>query len=342
MDNATILYIIAGIVGLIGLAFAFSRHSTINGRSKWIFALPLIAGASFLVLWQMGTLATWGLGLSPLASGIPGEDGIILTPPPSSQYLREDTTVTLSGKDLFTGAPAGGNHRYSINGNPALTVADAGTFTASPGDVLDILYGNASTTGEFSVVAREVVPDKGTVTFSTLMVDNGTITTTFRNDVGDRITATGVNQTIGANDLRTVDAKLTVTSETAFQHGLAIIVDYNDTAFDNVKLHQGGAEFQITTVPNTYTALWGVNGGTKGYVIPGIFKGGTDLVFKVDLDSGAMNPTITNLANVTLAYFPMNYYINDDQGGAFAGPSHLDEDNVLTRPGAGTGQLYYD
>lgn len=344
MDISTIMYIIAGIIGAFGLSFAFSKHKTVNGRSRWVFALPLIVVALFIVLMQIGTLATWGLGISPLASGV------TTTSSPSGTQasilgcdLGTKTTVTLSGVDKYTNSASGGTHRYRVNGGPATTLSDAGTFTASPYDKISVLWMNASTTSYFSAISDESVACTGAVTFSHPLSNNGSLTSTVFNENTQVNTLGSNNQTLGTSDIKDVTVRLAGSFQADYPYGFLAVVEYNKTALDGVKLTLDGQELtQGTSVPNVYVPLWGTNGATKTYIIPALTSN-ADFNFKEQLDaSNSMNPTSTNQANVTITYYPLNYYVNEQLGGAFSGPSAVDDNNALTRPVAGTSVIYYD
>ena len=83
------------------------------------------------------------LGATPITAGPAGGQVVVQG---GTQCGVEDTTVTLSALNAYTAAAVGGRHVYRVNGGPVTGVADAGTFTASPGDVIQVLWANGTST----------------------------------------------------------------------------------------------------------------------------------------------------------------------------------------------------
>src|SRR3990167_3931556 len=165
MDIQLAWWILIVVLVLFGIGALMRKHNEkVLGFNKTGFGWVLLIAGAFVFLWQ-GSFLT-GIGLNPSSTlAVTGTIPQIITSgsgacAPGQQV--EDTTVTLSATDAFNTSASGGTHRYRINGGPATTVADAGTFTALPGDVLSVLWGNGATTsGYYSFSQQLVVPCKG-------------------------------------------------------------------------------------------------------------------------------------------------------------------------------------
>lgn len=348
MDISIIVYVLA-VLGAIGGIYSFTKgkKSKVLGMPKNITGLILVGIGVFLLALQMGWLAGLNSSLVPLSvAGIGVDNGG--TSSPDSPLLADvtgcdlgtKTTITLSASDKYTSGATGGTHRYRINGAPALTVSDAGTLTASPGDVLSILWHNASTTGYYGKVDTFSVPCTGAKTFYTELVANGTITSSEKDSNDDTIDGTSNNQTLGAGDVKDVTVKLSGTYQADFPYGFIAVVEFNKTEIDDVILTQNGVELASASLPHTFSTTLDTASSTKVYVIPALISNG-DLTFKATIDADdTYNPKTSD--NVTITYFPKNYFIDDNNGGAFAGPSAEDEDNAVTRTGQYQTLIEYD
>ena len=180
---AEVITIIAAVLLVLGI--------TKSGKNK-------ATGKTFLWIGGIGLLVTLGLpfvgidllgGLGTTTPGAVTTTGTTPTPTLTTICAVEDTTVTLSAQNKYTSVSTGGTHRYRINGSPALTVADAGTLTASPGDNLEILWGNATDSTYYGQVETVTVPCAGTKSFSTELVQNGTLTIEVFNEENNLISA---------------------------------------------------------------------------------------------------------------------------------------------------------
>ncbi|MBU0959305.1 MAG: hypothetical protein KKB31_05160, partial [Nanoarchaeota archaeon] len=179
MQTNMVMWIVAILLAGVGL-IAFSRkEKKVMGFGKGLVGFVFLGVGVAIALMQLGYLSD--LGLSPLAAGVGAGVGVGDT----QDNLQADvlgcdlgtkTTVTLSAVDKYTSASAGTTHRYRINGNPALTVSNAGTLTASPGDKISILWGNETDASYYGDVSNVVVPCTGAKTFTTELVQNGSLT----------------------------------------------------------------------------------------------------------------------------------------------------------------------
>lgn len=327
MDTNIIMWIIAIVLALIGIgAWTVKGKKVANFIPKWLAVFVGVGGAIFIIVMQMGYLATYGI---PALTSVP----LAVTPgvpsqiTPSGICAVEDTTVTLSASNAYTSGATGGYHRYRINGAPALVIADAGTLTASPGDQLQILWYNASYSGVanpyYSDVSTEVVPCSGTKTFTKALYQNGTITIQVFNEEGNLIDNANENETVSAGDIVTLKGEIKGTYQRGLPWGGVLIAEYNATDTDDVILDFGGSK---TSTPNIYV-ISETNRKTVAYTIPAIL-GNDVLTGKITLDMDDDNSGTSEWINLTLV--PNNYFINEDTGGSYAGPSPEDEDSART------------
>ncbi len=301
---------IIGVVGIIGI-FAFpTAFITYNAGT----------GLSFFAV-------TGGTGSGEIDLG---NTGTVIDVTGCS--TTDSQTITLSATDKYTSVATGGSHRYKINGAPALTVSDAGTFTAYVGNNIEVLWMNASLTSYFSNPESFKVTCNGPRTFYTTLANNGTLTSSLKDNLGIAMTG-GVNQTLGAGDVKDVQITLSGQYQKEFPNGFVGVIDYNKTTIDDVILNKDGINFASAIVPQTYSITYSSESNTKAYEIPAVLSN-ADLVFKVTLDADdTINPTVSG-SDVILTLFPKNYFINEKNGGSFDGPSAQDENNAVTRTGS--------
>ena len=310
-----------------------------------IFLLIVALGGVYLAGWGSYIGTQYG---SPLAVGFAA--GVTPTPTPTPSQATpsgicavEDTTVTLSASDKYTTAATGGSHRYKINGGSALTVSDAGTLTASPGDKIKILFMNESSTSYFSQVLDTVVPCSGTKTFSPEggLVRNGTLTIEVFNEEGNLI-SDPENETLAAGDVVTLTAKLKGTYQRGFPYGGVMVVEFNGTGsgseIDDVIVDFGGSEI---SVPAIYAITMSVNTRTKAYTIPAILSNQI-LEGSIVIDADDSNNPKGDLTDILLTFYPNDYLVNEDTGGSYDGPAIVDEDSVQTFAHASAFTLSYD
>lgn len=321
-----LLLILGGIVGILGVLVPKQKKT--RKTLGWIGFIALGIGVISLF-----TTIPYLANVLPLALAPAGP-----TPPPtpSNQVGEvcavEDTTVTLSGQDEYTSVATGGTHRYRINGNPALTVSDAGTLTASPGDQLQILFGNETASTYFRQSLTETVPCLGTKTFSANLLKNGTVTITIFNEDTVKIDANN-NETLGANDKVDLDITIKSASKTGFPYGGILVVDYNKTLYDKIVIDLGGSSASVPTFFGSLVASQGLlaTGGDEqvAYSVPA-FKDNEKLEGTVSIEVSAIDPTALNVSEIEIIFYANNLFINEDNGGAYEGPSVEDEDNSAT------------
>ena len=336
LDPKIVLYVLGALVAVAGIA-AYSRSDRkVLGIHKGIVGTFLVLVAGLLVF-GLGTGSLTAIGIQPLAAGTSagtssdaGDSGVEPMKIGDTTILCavEDTTVTLSAENAYTAVASGGTHRYRLNGRPALTAADAGSFTASPGDKYEVLWYNASANGAyFSAITKGEVPCKGTFVpgvdgMPVKLYQNGTITIDVFNRDGQRIDGGENNQTFASGDTFTLNARLTGQYQRGFTYGGVIVAEFNDTEFDDVIVNFGG---QKTNNPDFF-AVGNTDFSARSYTVPALLSNAevSGTVY-ADADD-TNNPTTTS--DIVLRFYPNNIFIDDDNGGAFAGPAVEDEDDV--------------
>jgi len=269
------------------------------------------------------TFTIAGLTAAPTAPapGAPLVDGVCVG--------IEDTTVTVSGQDKFTASASGGTHRYRINNNPALTISDAGTFTASPGDVVSILFGNETSNSYFGVVKTETIPCAGTHTISTETIQNGTLSISIFNEEGNIVDGNSENETITNGDTVNLKIEIRGTNNRGFPYGGVFVIEMNGTEYDeeDTDLSFVGLSVTKTTVPAVHTPTYTSHRSIAFEV--GAFE-------EADLRAGTLTLVAdstndpTDGADPTITFRANDYFINEDTGGSYDGPAIQDEDNVIT------------
>ena len=339
------------IVLIIGFTIAGIGALAVKDKDKRIMTrnigvIVAIAGVLLFVPFISDAVAKAGIPLDiDFGAGEGTGDGTltqIVQSTPSGICAVEDTTVTLSATNKFTAAATGGTHRYRINNGPALTVTDAATLTASPGDRIQVLWGNAVDTTHFGAVTSEIVPCSGTKTYTTELVTNGSVTIEVFNEEGNLIVNGTENETMANGDVVTLTAKLKGSYQNGFPYGGVIVVEFNGTGsgseFDDVIVDFGGSP---TSVPSIYSITMGTSARTKAFTVPAILSNqiieGT-IVLQAD---SVINPSIGDLVPPpVLSFYPNDYFINDDTGGSFDGPTVTDEDDAQTG-GSGHATRFY-
>lgn len=336
------------LLGVLALA-KVKKSQKVVGINRNFFAWAFILGGAFLFLWQGGVLVSLGLPLSagvtnsgvtqPLASATGQNINVV------GCNLGTQTTVTLAGKDAYNGSASGGTHAYMVSSDggktfgPVATVSDGGTITSSPGQVLDILWGDGATTGYFSAISQNTVPCTGAVTFTQPLYTNGSFSSTVFNTNGQVIDGTTTNQTLGAGDIKDLPLKIVGTYNKATPYGWVAVAEYNKTEITDIKLlDSSGNLLPTASLPNSFSSIFPQGSSTTSvYLIPAQFSS-TDLNLKAEITaSTTINPSNRN---ITITYFPLNDY-QDTSTGLFAGPSAETSTHAVTRSGDPTTTIYY-
>lgn len=332
------------VAGVVLLILGISRQGRTRGTGTafiWMGAIMLVIVMLVPTLLggpdaksPFGDIFGGLLGGSKDGGTVQPQSVVINNPPANQPTLStvcavEDTTVTLSALNKFTQVAVGGQHAYKINGAPISRVSDAGTFTASPGDVLEILWGNATSgAAYFSDKSSEPVPCKGTVTLSRDLMQNGTMTIEVFNEEGNLIDTAGENETLGISDVVTLSAKLKGQYQRGFPYGGVIVAEFNGTGststIDDVVVDFGGKE---TNVPSIYAITLGAQARTKAYAVPPIMSNQI-LSGSVTIDADEANNPLVGGSDVILTFYPYNYFVNEDTGSSYDGPAVEDEDDA--------------
>ena len=250
----------------------------------------------------------------------------------------EDTTVTLSAEDKYTVATTGGNHRYRVSSDGGVTFApeqilsDDGTFTASPGNVIEILWNNETDTSAFGILDFMVVPCAGTETFAARTVNNGTLTTRIFNEEGNLIGSVGgfINETLVAGDVVNLDMELQGQFEREFPHGFVLVVEYNKTTIDEVDFILDGVNIQETAVPTVFAPTLGAESSKQAFeVAPSISNVKQIGTIMIDADDNTDPQASTS--DILFTYYPKDYFVNRDFNGRVDEPAAEDEDNNAIR-----------
>jgi len=337
----------AGVILAVGLLVAiFSVAKKMKANSRKSMAFFGIALISLGAIAMSGSIAQLS-GLNDKISfgdtlSVGGEEEVDLNVDVTGCDVGTKTTVTLSATDKYTTGAVGGYHRYKVNGNPAIEIADQGTFTASPGNTITVLWNNETSSGYYGSTNTYVLECTGAKTFSTQSVNNGTLTSSLKDSDDNTIDGSANNQTLGAGDVKDVAIKLSGEYKKDFPYGFVAVIEMNKTSMDDVVLStDSGSVLTTATVPQSYSAVYGAESVKKAYFVPAIVSN-SDLRLKATLDADdTINPGPGG-SDAIIVLYPMNYFINEDNGGAFEGPSAEDEDNALTRDGGFTVTVHVD
>ena len=233
--------------------------------------------------------------------------------------LVEDVTITFSAKDAADeSVNVGGSHQYRICNaggtcGSLKTVANLGTDTASPGDIIEVLFAQGNTTGSvvyLPIYKTFTLPDKGTFEAVSEVYRNGTITIEVFNEEGNLIDTAVENETLGAGDKPTLTHKIKGTQDRGqYFYGGCLIVEYNSSAYDNVVANYDGTSTRIST-PDWYTES-ATAFTTKTYAVPSFINN--------QILSGSITPEVKTSPNpndaggdILLTLVPNEYRFNGD------------------------------
>jgi hypothetical protein len=334
LTTNVVLWAVLAITLIATLAVAFRKDRKVAGVNKWIVAV--VFGAVFVgaLIYSnnLGMFSFMGIGALSVA-GTPSSGGV------ASNAIQvcdigNQVTVTLSGSDAYNGSATGGTHAYKINGGTTQTVSDAGTLTASPGDVLSILWEDGSSSASYySALTSETVHCKGTDRIVQNLYKNGTLTIQVFNDQNLLINGGANNQTVNAGDVITIPIKVKGQYQRGLPYGGVMVAEYNSTYMQNVIVNLGGAS---TDTPAFYSVS-SIGRNTKAYTVPAIL-GSQELDGTVTLQASAtQDPGTAGYPVLTL--YANNYYV-DSNAGTFAGPSTEDSNNNKVGLNSATFPLY--
>lgn len=156
----------------------------------------------------------------------------------------EDTTVTLTSHDKYAAGTdiSNGSHRVFVNGIDKGYTAEDGTFTASPGDKVQVIFGENSTSHYSKIVSKEVACS-GTMELvgDLAAYDNSPSFTIWAED-GSVQSSSANAEAMGADTAYNNEMKIKVTSKKAYGNpdhpgkGNIICFLRNTTTMDSVTL----------------------------------------------------------------------------------------------------------
>lgn len=332
---------IAIILGIAGLLAGFGWWGSTRKKGKIVRNIGMFLGfvgiAAFLLAWGgfIPQTYTTQATQAPLTSApTPNQVGTVCA--------VEDTSVTLSGQDAYLATATGGNHRYRINGNIATVGADPISITASPGNVIEVMWMNGSGVSYFSKVMTYTVPCQGTYPITEKLSKNGTLTTRIYNTDNVLESSSGVaaaNQSLGAGDVKTLKMELEEAYQKEVPYGSVMVVEYNTTTIDDVIVQSNGVELPIASVLQAHTPVYGTTSARKAYMIPGLVSNKINS-FTIVIDTDDTTAPSGPGDNIPLTFYHKNYFTNDKNGGAFEGPSAIDEYEAVTRTGYESTTIY--
>lgn len=285
-----------------------------KGNAVWVILVIMVA----LVAWNQGWIgpakeeAIIKQAETAAISQELADLGFIVGTNGQAICVHDGNTVKVSSRDKYVpSTEANGAHRVLVKRSNGEDVwmnwglyAEDDTFEATPGDHYDIIMQENSTghypvehKGRFKCAPAEtiwgLVPamDTGLNTNSWIVSSQGQV-----------IDITNNNQTLGANDIKTVTFHIVASSETAFGVGPGknkMTCQYNNTLYDGLSVSgayiigQNGASTPVTieeTVnPGFYifSAQYYVE---ESFDLP-VIEDSDELVFKMTVDVASYNPT---------------------------------------------------
>jgi hypothetical protein len=256
----------------------------------------------------------------------------------------EDVTVTLN--DIDRGVPstdpaiAAGNITYWINGDAGISnVADDGTFTASPGDTIKVLFGSNGTqidsSNYTSTLVTKTLECRGTETIEGKVWQQANVTVYTKNDDGQVNGAytTANGQAIGANDVIEIELNIKGESDKAAglpadaglpDSGLVVVLSAGTGTEDNyTKITLTGDGVESTSLPSFYTTAASTD--YWAYEIPAIIDDATYTTYGLKIEAAGNDPAE---ANITVQVYDKAAYLDRDTGLPDAGVEDDNGNNV--------------
>jgi len=330
------LLVALGLV--IGIGAFNVKKGKVAGMPKML--VLGLAGVSLVAgLAMAGIIPDFGLGLAPgtavvqqPSSGVTGASTLGCT--------KEDTTVTLSAVDKYTGASVGGTHAYSVGTGTLKELADLGTFTADPGNQITVLYGNGSDSSYFSGTLTFTVPCAGAFdpsqdsnyVDSTKLVQNGSLTLSVYSEDNFKIDGETYNETIGAGESSTMKVDVRATSQKGFPHGGIFVIEQNATDFDvskTVLTFDGITLNRLSNVPGVLTVASTDNKFVVYETTQAIEGSGlTAGTIYLETKTASQNPGDAN--DPVISFRPYDYYRDPQTVSEISGPAVSDSTDTAT------------
>lgn len=332
----------------VGLAlFIFGLMSTVfkkKGAAKFVV---LIAGIGLMVFsvpgighiwewWDLGESSQYFLAASSSTTYVPTGGQPPYIPPTTAACSYDGNTVTFSSVDAYSGSASGGVHAWKRSGSSVVNyVSDAGTASLTPYETITILLGNESDTGYYAEKFNFQVPCAASSELklngdSPHTYRNGTLTVRIFNEEGNIVDGNGENETLTAGDTPNLKLEVQGQYQRGFPHGFLLVVEYNKSSFDNIV--PSFNEFSIgpaVTVPTVHT-ISSTGRTAKAYELPAMISN-TMWTGTLAVDVGDdTTDTVSDTDDPIIYFYAKDYFIDSDNGNAFAGPSIEDEDNTQT------------
>jgi hypothetical protein len=261
----------------------------------------------------------------------------------------EDATVTLSASDAYDSSIAIlGNHRYrtkSPNSNTFgawLQLADGSSATTGSTDTIQIVWGDGNQSAgvirAFADISTYSLSGSGAVTLTpgqagASIYRNGTVNLKVFNEEGNLISGTGgttgnENESIAAGDTPTLNFQVVGQfKRAAAPHGAVLIVQYNQSQYDDFEVRLDGQRLTKAARPDFYTVR-AANFNTKTFNVPPIVSSGThsgSITIDVD-DTNSVATTVGAEFDIIVDFYPKELFRNtetdkyqlgiEDQNGA--------------------------
>lgn len=244
------------------------------------------------------------------------------------------TTITLDAEDKYNSGNtingASSTHAYRLNGGPITTMTnDAGTFTASPGNTLDLYW--ALNTEEYYTLFESVeVPCTGAQTYTAKLAPNATLATTqikWLNEDDADLNANTNNESLSAGDVVNLKWEVQGTFETEMPYGGVYVCGYNQTSYDDLIPQLSGSNLESAAVPNQYSSrgagfkekAWTFPALTSNQIISGSFTIDVD-------DSVSPDDGVGNADEIQCQLFDFDY-VQTDAGDIVLDVEDPDDDS---------------
>lgn len=324
---------LAMIIGLVGVG-ALIYRSTLSSNKKDSKKIVGVIGLVAVLLALAPALGYLPDLANPIQANTQNTATIASTTVGGivSGCAVEDTTVTFSALNKYTATATSGTHAYKVNNGPTQTVSDTGTATLSPGDSLEILWmDEAAASNYFGKVDKLTVPCKGTFTATSNLVQNGTLTFNIFNEEGNLMDTVGENETLGAGDTVALSIEVSAENKKGFPNGGVFVLEVNKSDYDEEEIYMEisglGGRLKRVSTPESYS-ISSTDNIAITFEVPAL-EGSTKRTGTLYLDvDDTNNPGDAN--DPTVTFLPKDYFINEDTGASFEGPSVTDEDNAAT------------
>jgi hypothetical protein len=289
-------------------------------RGAAVFAIALVPALLLIAVGMLAAMYFTGSGLFSAAS----------TPSTTVQVQGgtlascqvEDTTFTYNDLDGFVIGTDPASTAYLSAGTkgPSVgtTVADDGTLTVSPGDLLEIVVGENSAT-YFSEVVKHTVPCSGTDSLSLTEAKikaGGAPTITVINDDGATVNTDAAHESMSASSTYTALLKLRApANQCSSKHGSVVAVEYDNTFFSTVESSLGTSTDAIYAAHNsTGNCVAGTCDQWVTFNYPSELCDNDRDEFTLTFTTTSTQPTEDT--NPAIHWLPRDYDVDQDTGEA--------------------------